>query len=240
MTSFLAENVRQFDGVEDNDYFFSRDHRLRAQYSLKLLKEVLDKNVQDKPRLLSIACSTGVIEEKIKNELGIEVFGIDAAKNSLTTAKSKDIIATYGNVSEYLPFKSETFEYVFAGEIIEHIYDTRLFLGEIHRVLKPGGYLVLTTPNLARLDDRFKLMFGKTPRQTAPMHPYLNMHIRPFTYDSLKDALNQTGFSNFNLCTNAFAIDFFGKDVRIYSSFLSHHFPTFGSTLIVRSRKEQL
>jgi 2-polyprenyl-3-methyl-5-hydroxy-6-metoxy-1,4-benzoquinol methylase len=41
-----------------------------------------------------------------------------------------------------------SFDVVFAGEIIEHIYDDRRFLEQIHRVLRPGGVVALTTPNL--------------------------------------------------------------------------------------------
>ena len=56
------------------------------------------------------------------------------------------------------PFEDARFAAVFAGEIIEHLVDTRRFLDELHRVLRPGGLLVVATPNLAS--------FGK-PHPTA-------------------------------------------------------------------------
>lgn len=238
MTRLLKENVSQFGGEKDNDYFFEKDHKLRGEISLELLREALvSKDLTNSPKLLSIACSTGVIEKKMKDETGIPVYGVDAVHDSLKTAKSRGILAVCIDISDQLPFRDDSFDFVFAGEIIEHIFDTRSFLQEINRVLKMGGYLVLTTPNLARLDDRFKLLFGGAPRQTSPLHPYLNMHIRPFTYSSLKNALTVTGFSEFTLRSNAFIIDFFGKEVKLYSDFFNKHFPTLGSTLIVRSQK---
>ena len=54
-----------------------------------------------------------------------------------------------GNASEPLPFPNESFELIFAGEIIEHLLETTRFIAECHRVLKQGGMLFVTTPNLS-------------------------------------------------------------------------------------------
>jgi len=237
MKEFLNKNVSQFDNTEDSDYFYTKRHQLRGKVSIDLLNDVVSKESKKTLTLLSIACSSGVFEEQIRNKFGISVFGIDAAEHSLRIASERGISTVRGDVAKPLPFAGGSFDFVFAGEIIEHIFDTRSFLMEINRVLKPDGHLILTTPNLARLDDRIKLLFGKTPRQTSPLHPYLHLHIRPFTFDSLKNALSETGFANIVLRTNAFVTDFFGKEITLDSKFLLNHFPTLGSTLIVRAQK---
>lgn len=48
--------------------------------------------------------------------------------------------------------------------MIEHLYNPDILLAEIHRVLKPGGTLVLSTPNLASWVNRILLLFGRFPR----------------------------------------------------------------------------
>jgi 2-polyprenyl-3-methyl-5-hydroxy-6-metoxy-1,4-benzoquinol methylase len=53
------------------------------------------------------------------------------------------------DISQAWPVPAEHFEVVLAGEIIEHMLDTDLFLQRCFRALKPGGHLLLTTPNLA-------------------------------------------------------------------------------------------
>lgn len=237
MKEFLKENISQFDSVEDCDYHIDKKHQLRGKVSIELLSDVINKKSTYPLGLLSVACSSGVFEEQIRNKFGINVFGIDAAEHSLKIASERGINTVRGDVSGPLPFESGSFDFVFAGEIIEHIFDTRSFLAEVNRVLKPKGNLILSTPNLARFDDRLKLLFGKTPRQTSPLHPYLYLHIRPFTFDSLKNALSKTGFTNIVLRTNAFVTDFFGKEITLDSKFLANHFPTLGSTLIVRAQK---
>lgn len=237
MRELFNENISQFDKGGDWEYNKTKRHQLREQATIDLLGDVIEKNSIQPQGLLSIACSSGLTEERIKNTFGITVYGIDAAENALRMARKRGIITVASDVSKPLPFDDKSFNFVLAGEIIEHIFNTRPFLKEINRVLKPDGYVIITTPNLARLDDRIKLLFGKTPRQTSPLHPYLSLHIRPFTFDSLKSALLETGFSDVVLRTNAFVTDFFGREVTTELKFLAKWFPTLGSTLIVRAKR---
>lgn len=235
MDSVYKLNVDTYNKKEETAYLFRKDHQLRGDVAVDLLGEVVDKN--KKQKLLSIACSIGVIEEKIIKKLRLTVYGIDGAKDALKEAEKRGVITTLGDVSEALPYEEGYFDFVFAGEIIEHLLDTKCFLKEIHRVLKPNGYLVITTPNLARIDDRIKLLFGKSPRHTTPIHPYLYLHIRPFTYDSLKNALKLCGFDEIVLRSNMIAVEFNNRKFKLYSDFLAGIFPTLGASLIVRARK---
>jgi ubiquinone/menaquinone biosynthesis C-methylase UbiE len=50
------------------------------------------------------------------------------------------------NIFPY-PFSNNQFDYVVAGEIIEHLENPKAFLDEVYRILKKDGYLILTTPN---------------------------------------------------------------------------------------------
>ncbi len=52
-----------------------------------------------------------------------------------------------GNIPPLSPFASNTFDVVITFQVIEHIENDDLFLQEIHRVLKPGGLAIITTPN---------------------------------------------------------------------------------------------
>lgn len=237
MKEFINLNNELFDNSSDSEYLFTQRHQLRRDAAIDLLREVVEKDNPDNNKLLSLGCSTGVYEEEMKNQLGLDVYGVDSGVNTLITARSREIEPINSDVSSPLPFRDKSFDFVFAGELVEHVFDTRKFLTEINRVLKPGGYVVLTTPNLARLDDRFKLLVGKTPKQTSPMHPFLSMHIRPFTYDSLKHSLSETGFEKFKLKSNALIVDILSKTITLDTKFFVKLFPTLGSSLIVRARK---
>ena len=72
-----------------------------------------------------------------------------------------------GNIPPFSDLASDTFDRVFSFQVIEHIKDDHLFLKEIHRVLKPGGVALLTTPNRIKSLSR---------------NPW---HIREYTSDEL-------------------------------------------------------
>ncbi len=111
--------------------------------------------------MLDIAYSSGKFPS-IFLKVGWDGLGIDAS-DDVIYAKERELKVIKCDVSQGLPFKSERFALVFAGEIIEHILDTGLFASEINRVLVKRGKLVITTPNLASLENRTKLLFGVYP-----------------------------------------------------------------------------
>jgi SAM-dependent methyltransferase len=100
---------------------------------------------------------------------------------------------------------------VHANQVIEHLVETDLFVKEIYRILKPGGYVVISTPNLASLHNLISLMLGKQPfaahvsNEVIPGNPFdprkgtrhLSRelsHLRIFTHESLKDLFEYYGF----------------------------------------------
>jgi ubiquinone/menaquinone biosynthesis C-methylase UbiE len=237
MSGIFQENIRTFGGSEDSEYFFTPEHIRRQDVSIALLNEVIKSSPDQPENLLSVACSTGVMERQMKKKLGLNIYGVDGAFSALSTAQKRGIQLVCSDVSS-LPFKDNFFDYVYAGEIIEHVFDVQNFISELNRVMRVGGHLVLTTPNLAKIDDRVKFLFGISPRQVAPLHEYLYLHIRPFTASSITAALTANGFTNISVKTNVIRVDLSGKKFVSYSKVLANLFPTLGATLIVRGKKE--
>ncbi len=82
-----------------------------------------------------------------------------------------------------LPIKNEAYESCLCSETIEHIEDDGKVIQEIYRVLKPGGYLLLTVPcllNLNGFQDRIRQYFKK---KSWIVHP---SHLREYNYFSVK------------------------------------------------------
>jgi SAM-dependent methyltransferase len=71
-----------------------------------------------------------------------------------------------------LPYPDESFDLVVLTEVIEHLENHRTALSEVARVLRPGGRLILTTPNIMRLDSRLSFMLSgmhKAKRRQIPL-----------------------------------------------------------------------
>ncbi len=111
-------------------------------------------------RVLDVGCGAGyflyLIREKYQAQ-GVTpmVTGVDISTAQLSYMVRKmskegigDAVVVHGN-GEYLPFEDHSFDLVTCSEVLEHIRNPLRALSEMHRVLKPGGTLLLSTPSMA-------------------------------------------------------------------------------------------
>lgn len=80
---------------------------------------------------------------------GAEIHVLDFAYEIIEFLKPRfpDVHYHIHDLRKGLPFKDNEFDYVVAGEVIEHMEDPKWFVTELMRVVKPGGYLALSTPH---------------------------------------------------------------------------------------------
>lgn len=128
----------------------------------RIVLELCEPNTEAK--LLDCGCDDGEITMKIASRVGAkEVSGIEIVEENALKAQEKGIRVSRSDLNQSLPFSSQSFDVVHAANIIEHLYDTDTFLKEVHRVLKVGGYLLVSTSNLAALHNIFFLLLGRQP-----------------------------------------------------------------------------
>jgi 2-polyprenyl-3-methyl-5-hydroxy-6-metoxy-1,4-benzoquinol methylase len=181
--------------------------------------------------ILDIGCYDGTLLSLVGNRDN-NFFGLDASDWAVEKSQGKKIDVQqyfFDDVSR-LPHERDFFDLVIAGEIIEHLYDTDFFLKEVRRVLKPGGYFLLSTPNVASLGRRLQLFWGMNPAiEISPNEPESCGHIRYFTFKMLKEMLRKHKFKILNTksdCVN------FSKNGKIKSIVLARLYPTLGASVI--------
>jgi 2-polyprenyl-3-methyl-5-hydroxy-6-metoxy-1,4-benzoquinol methylase len=187
-----------------------------------------------KKKVLDVGCYDGWYSEVfLKNDN--EVHGIDASSAAIAKANERGIQAKVADLEKAFPYPDNTFDAVFGGEIIEHLYDTDFFVQECFRVLKPGGKLYITTPNVLSLPRRFFFVFGVgmffEASPTFPVNAVAG-HIRYFTKSLLINFISHHGFI-FKKFTSNYVNAPFGLRVR----WLAKLVPTFGKNLITEFEK---
>jgi len=157
-------------------------------------------------RILDVGCFDGHLSERFK-ALGLYVVGIDGSKLAVERARSRTDEAYYADLDRLpVPLPDAYVDGVFAGEVLEHLFRTEEFLEEMARLTRPGGFLILTTPNLASWINRMGMLFGWQPlftetgtRPSNSGNPLRQMalpagHIRVMTAAGLRDLLERSGW----------------------------------------------
>lgn len=98
-----------------------------------------------------------------------------------------------------LPYPDNFFDLITFTEVVEHVENHRAVLREIHRVLKPGGLVVITTPNILNLKSRLRFLFFGFWNLFGPLHISTSDkystggHINPISYFYLCHSLHDAG-----------------------------------------------
>ena len=118
-----------------------------------------------------------------------DTVGMDVAMRKLRFLRGKVKRLLAGSLDR-LPFPDSTFRKVICSEVIEHVPRERVRLSEFHRVLEPGGTLVLGTP------DYSSWIWRNLERLYRWVHPggYADEHINPYRRDALAQELEREGF----------------------------------------------
>ena len=113
---------------------------------------------------LDCGCHAGLNSKRLGQRVSARsIVGIDYNEQMLAGALKYGVRVARCDVNKPLPFRSEAFDVVTALDVIEHIVETAAFVAELYRVITPGGYLIIDTPNLASWHNIFALLLGIQP-----------------------------------------------------------------------------
>ena len=196
-----------------------------------ILKNIPDNNLE----ILDIGCWDGSYAIRYKKKTN-KIFGIESSVTAVKQAKKRGIIVRQGDFMEKKYFKDKKFDIVVAGEIIEHVFDTDLFIEKAKNLLKKNGILILTTPNVASLPRRILLLLGMNPiLENRTLINQSAGHIRYFTF---KDMFQLLKDHNFKIIESASDVVNFNNAGNLYSKILPKIYKKFGRCIMISARKK--
>jgi SAM-dependent methyltransferase len=136
------------------------------------------------PKVLDAGCATGALLEKLRNR-GWACAGVELSPAAEYARKERGLDVRLASLEE-TRFPAASFDLVLASHLIEHLNDPAAFVREVCRVLAPGGYFFVTTPNIAGFQAR---LFRGRWRSAIFDHLYL------FSVKTLSALLRQSGFA---------------------------------------------
>jgi SAM-dependent methyltransferase len=185
-------------------------------------------------RFLDVGCGDGQLTlEFAKIASPREIYGIEYVDALCYTAEGKGIKCTSLDVNAPWRYESDFFDLVLSSQNIEHVHNSRLYLEECFRTLRPGGQVIVLTENLSSWVNIGALVFGWQPFSTTNINgwslgnpliwhadeprneEFMNTwqasgvsgtvgHVRVLAHRGLKDLLEKVGFSEVKVYTRGY------------------------------------
>jgi SAM-dependent methyltransferase len=181
-------------GSSNYDYAAVDQSRREAfKERIARLQRICKKSSGQRHSLLDVGSSGGTVLE-VAAEMGWRVTGLEPAPSAAVSAVRKDIAVVQG-VAEELPFADDSFSFVHANHVYEHLEDPLQAARESLRVLEPDGALFIEVPNQLDSFSFHRNMLFRRLRQRQRDITSIH-HLWFFSRKTLRRVLTEAGFEN--------------------------------------------
>jgi len=146
-------------------------------------------------KILDAGCGNGAIAGRLA-EMGYQVTGIDCSEDGIAIARKAHPKVRFEVASVYDDLRPimEVTDLVLSSEVIEHLFDPQSYLENMSRTLRPGGWIILTTPYHGYIKNLALSLFDYWDRHHTV--DWVGGHIKFFSEKTLTSMLTEAGFIN--------------------------------------------
>lgn len=157
-------------------------------------------------KLLDVGCGKGDFITRMQQQ-GWEVEGLEVDAEAVEYARTEKRLTVHLGSLEDSGFPDNTFDVITSNHVIEHVHDPVTLIRECMRVLKPGGKLVLATPNIES--------FGHEVFKSDWSHLDVPRHLQLFTMKTLHECAVKAGFQSVDVwCPPGYAEGAFPASIQ--------------------------
>jgi SAM-dependent methyltransferase len=149
----------------------------------------LIRQYKNKGRLLDVGSGFGFFLSDM-GERGWEVMGVEISQRAIDYARNVPRLTIHPGPLEKVAFPENDFDVVSSFYVIEHLPDPMAFLKECHRILKPGGFLVLRYPHTTPIKNFLRFFRVGNRLYDLPAH------LSDFSPEIIQQCLERVGFKN--------------------------------------------
>lgn len=197
-----------------------------------LLDKIIEiAKLEKRGRILDLGCARGNYSIELK-KIGYDVVAADSCGDF---QYKNEIEFKICDTTKELPFPSESFDYVLLAEVVEHLKNPYFVVKEINRIIRKGGKIILSTPNILNIKSRIRFLFeGSYEYYREPPLEQIKIfkenlyqiHIFPYRYHELEFLLLDCGFHIDKIFTSLYE-----------NSFLSFFIPLIKFQLLTKNKK---
>jgi 2-polyprenyl-3-methyl-5-hydroxy-6-metoxy-1,4-benzoquinol methylase len=231
----VAPTVAQMEDYADKEYSAGvyRDYVSAAP----LKKATFERRIRilerlgAKGRLLDVGCACGFFIE-VALEHGFDAYGVEFSAQAVSMAAPEiQPRITIGDVNLLRNRLTEQFDVVVAFDIIEHTQNPLQFLADIRQVLRPGGWLLLATPDTGHF---LRYVMGRNWPMLQPMqHTFL------FSKLAMRLVLEKSGYENIGVrnADKSLTLNYLMEQVRVHNPTIKRAYDKLSRVLPRRVRE---
>jgi 2-polyprenyl-3-methyl-5-hydroxy-6-metoxy-1,4-benzoquinol methylase len=194
---------------------FKKDGCLKMDKSPHSPHQIIPSLINNDSSVLDVGCNTGYLGKLLKKKK-VVIDGVDIDTKALRIAR-KYYHQTYKRDLYYKRLSlNKKYDYIVMADILEHLPRPDLLLKDCKNYLKKSGQIIISVPNIARLEIRIKLMLGKFEYGRGILS---EDHLRFFTRDSAIKMINRCGYKVMEIIPTGL-----GHKLRIISSLTAFQF----------------
>lgn len=151
------------------------------------------KLIKSNSNVLDIGCAKGYMAKELKKK-NCQVVGIEKHRDACEIAKNccDEVINADIEKLECLPFPEEFFDYIICLDVLEHLVRPDLVLHKLRAYLSYEGGLIVSLPNIARIEHKIKLLLGNF--NYSDYGALSKGHLRFFTLKTASELIECSGF----------------------------------------------